>query len=1162
MVFPHFDGNSNLEEENKKEAWHLLKGPIIYFAILGILGLAFFFWRYDDVFPAATLDLKLSKQEVISRSTQLAESMGFKSSGCISSSTFGERSQIATFLEREYKMREANALMHDELNVFFWYTRLCKEYQEEEFQVWLDPKGRLVGMNHSIENERPLPSLSKEEAMQKALNFLREKAGVVLEQAKDSAATTVKEDEEASRLLPGIKLIRQGSSKQAQRTDHYFCWEDQRKNYKGGFVRNTVEVSGNLVTNFDSELHVPEEFERRYNDMRSYNELLKSVSTVIFSLVSVAMVLAFFWALSSKRLRWKLVLISALVTFLVEILDYWNNFPSIVQSYSSTESFNGYLSSSFLSSVLNSALAALAAAVLVGGVEAVYRTQFPKMLAAESLLNPKNLSNKSLLEPLFAGISVFGMHIGYVAVFYLIGQHVGVWSPLEVREIGTLASISPAFSSFAVGLNASVSEELLYRVLCFFLAQKLLKNFWLANLVQAASWAFMHSDYPQEPPYARGLELTIVGLFYGYLMKRYGVLAGIIAHFIYDAFLGVTMLFSSSSILLWSSALLAFSPPIVAFATGLFNRTVKLKSAGVGEIDSDLSNEQLLAELARTEASKEHGASQESEEKAFSYSPLPASLKKYSVILAALALASCLLVQPRILASWLNLSANKEQVEKTAAAFLKERGVEETGWQVSSFLSENFNHLEGQYGFEKEGYAKTERILKQARLPLLWWVRFYKPKQRREYEVALSPQGKPIALQVVEEEDAAGKKLTEAEARKLTEDFLKTYRPEYSPLEFDSSLEQERKNRSDYLITYEVPAFKLGEARLKITISTVGNLVSFPHVSWDIPDAWKFERDKETFKDQAARLVSQVFLLGLLAMGIVWGVGVFRSQVIHWRPAILCGAAIAALALLSQLNELPNQLASYDTDVPMAGFLTRTGVNSLCYSMFYGAAFALLFAFAHAAFRILYPGVSLKKLKEALFSSGKQIWLDAILSGYTFLFVYHAIASANQYLLGRFSPEVSVFSFQDMENAAHCISPSFDLISSALMMGFGFCCLAPVLRGFYLKYLRSFRTYLIFMFILLIGFESSNKHWQDFLIQAGFAGLNVLWFYFWMSKQARNNPAAYFLAAYLNSLWMPLVSFARFAPSVYQADLALLILAATLPLLIPFFVKGKASQSE
>ncbi|MBM6441975.1 hypothetical protein JNW93_15340, partial [Lacticaseibacillus rhamnosus] len=91
---------------------------------------------------------------------------------------------------------------------------------------------------------------------------------------------------------------------------------------------------------------------------------------------------------------------------------------------------------------------------------------FPKKIAGEHILNVKALSNHTVLEIIIAGICVFGVHLGYVAVYYLVGTKMGMWSPLEVRDVTTMSSLFPAFSSFAVGVNASVSEELLYRVLC------------------------------------------------------------------------------------------------------------------------------------------------------------------------------------------------------------------------------------------------------------------------------------------------------------------------------------------------------------------------------------------------------------------------------------------------------------------------------------------------------------------------------------------------------------------------------------------------------------------------------------------------------------------------------------------------------------------------
>src|SRR5580698_7032162 len=93
--------------ENKRLEWRPLKGALLVFLFLGTLGICFFFWKYDDVFPAASVDLKLSKQEIATKAAEICQTMGYEPKGCVSSTTFQERSDTGTFLEHEYSMKEA-----------------------------------------------------------------------------------------------------------------------------------------------------------------------------------------------------------------------------------------------------------------------------------------------------------------------------------------------------------------------------------------------------------------------------------------------------------------------------------------------------------------------------------------------------------------------------------------------------------------------------------------------------------------------------------------------------------------------------------------------------------------------------------------------------------------------------------------------------------------------------------------------------------------------------------------------------------------------------------------------------------------------------------------------------------------------------------------------
>lgn len=1152
MINPLLDDAKGRQlDENKGSIWHPFKGTLALLLCLGAVGIAFFFWKYDDVFPAAAVDLKLSKNEVAASARRVCETLGYSTKGCIESTTFQERSEVATFLEHEYSMKEANALMHSEICTFFWYTRFCRPKEVEEFQVWLGTDGHLAGLNHDIEKERALPSVSQRDAMQIALKFVKEMAGTELCQNQKEATTI--------QLIDGIKLIRNGSIKQLKRTDHYFTWEDQRRAYKGGHLRYSVAIAGNQIVNYDCELHVPEQFERRFADMRSYNELLKQIAQVLFAVVAAGMVFSFFWAVSTKKIRWRLVLIATVISFFVEILDYWNNWPSVLQGYSTNESFQGYLGSQLVSSALKAVMAALAAAVLVGGIETVYRKNFPQKIAGEHYLNLKCLSNRALLETIIAGICVFGIHLFYVAFYYLVGQKIGMWSPLEVRDVTTISSISPAFSSFAVGVNASVSEELLYRVLCFVLAQRIFKNFWIANLVQAVGWAFMHSDYPQEPAYARGVELTIVGLFYGWMLRRFGVLTGIISHFVYDAFLGITPLLLSQSTFLAATGLLACCPPFLALGLGLLRRSV---SSGDEIKDEVLWNENLPEPSAPPQE-------QEPEERHLDYKPFSAKLKFAIVLISTLSILLSVFVHPRKIGSWAKMTVDRTHCEEIARKFLQERGVKEGDWHLSSELHVNINEEEIQYGFEKEGFKKVRDIMRASRIPMLWKVRFFKPHQRREYDVYVSSEGRPCALQVTEEEEAPGKQLSEADARKITEDFLKKYRPEFLPLEFESAVEQKHDARTDYTVTYVAPSFKMGDARLNIAVDTVGDLVSFPHVSWDIPDAWKFERSKQTVKDHVCIAACQILFVILGILALYWAYGVSKSISIRWRPALIAGAVFGLISIANQANQFVYNLSGYDTDVPLLSYLAELGVRAITSAIFYGAMVTLLFAIGHAAFRILFPGISLQSLWHSTIypppdrrAEARALWIDAAFAAYGLFAVSSAIGVLSALLSGQYSPEVQLQSFQAIVANTEFSSPALDKVMGAFSYGFILLCLAPVGAGLYLKYLRSFGRYFIAMFCILLIVESTTKYWQDYLVEVGVGSCGILIFYLWAKYLARNNPLSYFLVGVFTTLFAAIYYIFKFSRDVYSTDLYIMAAIALLPVLIPFLFNSGNTKSK
>ena len=71
------------------------------------------------------------------------------------------------------------------------------------------------------------------------------------------------------------------------------------------------------------------------------------------------------------------------------------------------------------------------------------------------------------------------------------------------------------------------------------------KSRFLAVVLPAFVWGFLHSNYPQEPAYIRGIEVGLIGIVAGLVMLRWGIWATLIWHYTVDAFLISTSLLRS-----------------------------------------------------------------------------------------------------------------------------------------------------------------------------------------------------------------------------------------------------------------------------------------------------------------------------------------------------------------------------------------------------------------------------------------------------------------------------------------------------------------------------------------------------------------------------------------------------------------------------------------
>src|SRR6266700_5414562 len=174
--------------------------------------------------------------------------------------------------------------------------------------------------------------------------------------------------------------------------------------------------------------------------------------------------------------------------------------------------------------------------------------------SSQTVCNSRKLSRcaacvrKSFFSSAVVGLSLTAAHIGFIVAFYMVGSRFGVWAPQDLNYSDAVNTSFPWIAGVAIGLMASTSEEFLFRLFAIPFLESVTRSRVLAVILPAFSWSFLHSAYPQEPGYIRGIEVGIIGIVAGIVMLRWGIVATLIWHYTVDASLVGLLLIRSNSL--------------------------------------------------------------------------------------------------------------------------------------------------------------------------------------------------------------------------------------------------------------------------------------------------------------------------------------------------------------------------------------------------------------------------------------------------------------------------------------------------------------------------------------------------------------------------------------------------------------------------------------
>ena len=921
------------------------KRALLLWVAAGILGVLFAYKYFFQAFPEASVNLQVTREQALEHAQKFVADLGENVNGYRSSAIFDVDDDAKTYLERQLGLKQANQLMSSELRVWYWDVRFFKAQQEEEFHVRVSPSGQIVGYEHKVEEKSAGASLEREAAQSAAQNYLRAKLGT---------------DLDGWDVLPEEA----NSTKRPNRTDWSFTWERHGFRAKDAPYRLEVTLLGDRIGSSREFLKVPEEWERSYRRLRSTNETLESVFLVAYLLVLAAAVWLAIRFTKQGKTSWRGAILLGVVIVVLFFLQSLNDWPHWGASYDTHDSYATFLAGKLALGLLIGVGSALTVTLVLPSAEPLYRESQPGSIQLSRAFTLRGLRSKEFFSAAVVGVSMAAAHIGYVVAFYVVASKLGAWAPQEINFDNSVNTAFPWISGAAIGFYASTNEEFTFRLFAIPFFNKLIRSRWIAVILPAFLWSFLHSNYPQEPAYTRGIEIGIVGVIAGLVMLRWGIVATLIWHYTVDASLvGLLLLRSNSLYFKISGAVVA-----AAALAPLVFACISYLARGGFEADEDLLNRN----APEPEPAAAEPAAATETKAGRRYDALSRGMLGFLAICLILGGVLAWWLKPESIGDYLELSADARTARAAADQVMRQHGLDPNSYYRATVLVDIADPVTNEFLRQRVGIARANEIYGQ-RVPAAFWrVRYFRDSQPEEFAVVLRPDGTLHSFRHTLAEAAPGASLTKEDAVARADRFLAEQK-KISLLDWNlvESESNKKPHRTDHTLTWEQKEPLDGNsshvsatddhAHARVELQVLGDEVTNYRTYIKIPDDWRRKHEERTLARAAINYgVPALVFVGLGLTALILFLKNLRSEAVNsipWKRITLWSLwALAGYVLVfafgSRFAELLNR---YDSAVSVKTFFGAAGIGILLGAPFYLGAVALQFALAWYYGRLAFP---------------------------------------------------------------------------------------------------------------------------------------------------------------------------------------------------------------
>lgn len=912
------------------------KRILILWIVCGIAGALFAHKYFFRAFPEASVDFKVSRAESQSRAKSFVENLGEILTGYQSTIVFEVDDNAKTYLERELGLQQANHLMAGELSIWYWNVRFFRPQQEEEFRVRVSPAGKVVGYEHVIEEARGAKSINREEALSAANQFLQAKLGTDLNRWE---------------FLPQEA----NSTIRPNRLDWSFTWE--RKNFKAKDAPYRLEVGlqGDHIGSTQEFLQVPEAWTRDYQHLRSTNIFYNQIALIPYGfLLGGAIWLGIALTRQGKTSWGAAVKIGAIVAILYLLMQL-NDWNSVRAEYDTHFTYASFILRSLLTMLLSAVATALTVSLVLPGGEPLYREAQPERLRVTRAFSLRGIRSKEFFCSSVVGLSLAAAHIGYIVAFYMIGSHFGVWAPQDLNYSDVVNTSFPWIAGVTIGVLAATSEEFLFRMFAIPFLHKLTGSRILSVILPAFFWSFLHSAYPQEPGYIRGIEVGLIGIVAGLVMLRWGIVATLIWHYTVDASLVGLLLIRSDNLYFKISGIVV---GLAAVAPLLFSGARYLARGSFENVDDLLNRAEPAPDISFTRPAPAAPATVS----AHRYEALKTGTIGFLALCVLLGGLAAWRLKREHIGDYLRLSVDGRSVIVRADSVMRDHGLDPNTFHKSAQLMDTTDPVTNEFLRRRMSISSINAIYAKRVPGALWRVRYFRDSQPEEFAVTLKPDGSPHGFWHTLAEATKGPNLTKEEATAIAENFLKEKKQidldDWKLVEANSD---KRPNRTDHTLIWQQnepldPQYAAGKnssdhAFARVSVQVLGDEPADYRTYIKIPE--EFQRTQE--EQSVGRILARAGQV-CLGLGLIISVLVFFFKRLHVQPAVSVpwrrmfswGLVALAAYLVSFFfgSGIPVLLQRYPTSMALRLFYGSAAVGIFLLGVLLLVAVAVLFGLA------------------------------------------------------------------------------------------------------------------------------------------------------------------------------------------------------------------------